>query len=683
MAQNETIDALLLENESKSKFQKSDVEENSVIEKTRVADKSPTIESGELAVTAVSGQNESNLMEIAALGTVENTNLPSDGDVLKLDDQINGDIVGEEGTTTTVQFIAVSADEHARMVTAGELPESVHGADVHMQIPGAEAQQVRLIAVDSSGVPVTEPAILQAAAEQAGIIFLVKDENSQNTQISIDQAMQLSMTKNAPVITATTAAMVLEQNEDAAVADTDGNETEDDAMETEPKRAKLKKPRLKLRVYSQKDAAGNDEIAFLADGTLPLSAEAEEIHQEPKPTDESVYEFQRKLANVEEHEQVQNDVIANMGIVEFVQDPPTGGDAEEQGVEILDPTMFKKGGKRTSDKNRDRRKIYQCRECAFYSHRHSNLIRHMKIHTDERPYKCHLCDRAFRTNTLLRNHINTHTGTKPHKCSAEGCSMAFVTSGELTRHTRYIHTHEKPFRCTLCDYASVEISKLRRHFRSHTGERPYSCDECGKAFADSFHLKRHRMSHTGEKPYECPECNQRFTQRGSVKMHIMQQHTKTAPKFKCEICQTLLGRKSDLNVHMRKQHAFQETPTQCRYCDELFHDRWSLMQHQRTHRSCGTRFKADQPLRKRRRFGDEADDEEWEMEEFSSMMLESGDGRVTVFVEEEEEQEQEIVDTVEENQLKEQRSPKAIQLTELEPVDKEGLTSTDAINVES
>ena len=48
----------------------------------------------------------------------------------------------DEGTTTTVQFIAVSATEHARMVSAGELPESVHGADVHMQIPGADAQRV-------------------------------------------------------------------------------------------------------------------------------------------------------------------------------------------------------------------------------------------------------------------------------------------------------------------------------------------------------------------------------------------------------------------------------------------------------------------------------------------------------------------------------------------------------------
>lgn len=36
--------------------------------------------------------------------------------------------------------------------------------------------------------------------------------------------------------------------------------------------------------------------------------------------------------------------------------------------------------------------------------------------------------------------------------------MAFVTSGELVRHRRYKHTHEKPFKCSLCKYASVEVS---------------------------------------------------------------------------------------------------------------------------------------------------------------------------------------------------------------------------------
>lgn len=47
-------------------------------------------------------------------------------------------------------------------------------------------------------------------------------------------------------------------------------------------------------------------------------------------------------------------------------------------------------------------------------------------------------------------------GTRPHKCT--DCDMAFVTSGELVRHRRYKHTHEKPFKCSMCDYCSVEAS---------------------------------------------------------------------------------------------------------------------------------------------------------------------------------------------------------------------------------
>jgi len=46
-------------------------------------------------------------------------------------------------------------------------------------------------------------------------------------------------------------------------------------------------------------------------------------------------------------------------------------------------------------------------------------------------------------------------------------------AGELVRHVRYRHTHEKPHKCHECDYASVELSKLKRHIRCHTGERPY------------------------------------------------------------------------------------------------------------------------------------------------------------------------------------------------------------------
>ncbi|XP_034033164.1 transcriptional repressor CTCF [Thalassophryne amazonica] len=246
--------------------------------------------------------------------------------------------------------------------------------------------------------------------------------------------------------------------------------------------------------------------------------------------------------------------------------------------------------KPTKIKKKGVKKTFQCELCCYTCPRRSNLDRHMKSHTDERPHKCHLCGRAFRTVTLLRNHLNTHTGTRPHKCS--DCDMAFVTSGELVRHRRYKHTHEKPFKCSMCDYCSVEVSKLKRHIRSHTGERPFQCSLCSYASRDTYKLKRHMRTHSGEKPYECYICHARFTQSGTMKMHILQKHTENVAKFHCPHCDTVIARKSDLGVHLRKQHSFIETGKKCRYCDAVFHERYALIQHQKSHKN-EKRFKCD------------------------------------------------------------------------------------------
>uniref|UniRef100_A0A8C4GRD9 Transcriptional repressor CTCF n=1 Tax=Dicentrarchus labrax TaxID=13489 RepID=A0A8C4GRD9_DICLA len=247
--------------------------------------------------------------------------------------------------------------------------------------------------------------------------------------------------------------------------------------------------------------------------------------------------------------------------------------------------------KPTKIKKKGVKKTFQCELCSYTCPRRSNLDRHMKSHTDERPHKCHLCGRAFRTVTLLRNHLNTHTGTRPHKCT--DCDMAFVTSGELVRHRRYKHTHEKPFKCSMCDYCSVEVSKLKRHIRSHTGERPFQCSLCSYASRDTYKLKRHMRTHSGEKPYECYICHARFTQSGTMKMHILQKHTENVAKFHCPHCDTVIARKSDLGVHLRKQHSFIEKGKKCRYCDAVFHERYALIQHQKTHKN-EKRFKCEQ-----------------------------------------------------------------------------------------
>ncbi|XP_059508863.1 transcriptional repressor CTCF-like [Stegostoma tigrinum] len=247
--------------------------------------------------------------------------------------------------------------------------------------------------------------------------------------------------------------------------------------------------------------------------------------------------------------------------------------------------------RRNKIKKKDVKKTFQCKLCSYTFTQRSNLDRHMRSHSDERPHKCHLCEKAFRTVTLLQNHINTHTGTRPHKCP--DCAMAFVTSGEVVRHRRYKHTHEKPFKCSICDYASVEVSKLKRHIRSHTGERPFPCTFCSYASRDTYKLKRHMRTHSGEKPYTCHVCQANFTQSGTMKMHIRQKHTDNVPKYHCPHCDAIIARKSDLGVHLRKQHSYTSSSMKCRYCEATFHERYALIQHQKTHRN-EKRFKCDQ-----------------------------------------------------------------------------------------
>lgn len=221
-----------------------------------------------------------------------------------------------------------------------------------------------------------------------------------------------------------------------------------------------------------------------------------------------------------------------------------------------------------------------CSYCNYVTTKRHLLSRHMKCHSEERPYRCSVCERGFKTSASLNNHVNTHTGTKPHRC--KHCASTFTTSGELVRHVRYRHTLEKPHKCSECDYASVELSKLRRHIRCHTGERPYQCPHCTYASPDTFKLKRHLRIHTGEKPYQCDICQARFTQSNSMKAHKLIHNVGDKPTFKCDFCPTTCGRKTDLRIHIQKLHT-SDTPFPCKKCHETFQDRYTYKQHCKTH----------------------------------------------------------------------------------------------------
>ncbi|XP_062987234.1 zinc finger protein ZFAT [Elgaria multicarinata webbii] len=256
-----------------------------------------------------------------------------------------------------------------------------------------------------------------------------------------------------------------------------------------------------------------------------------------------------------------------------------------------------------------REHLYYCSQCSYSSitknclkrhviQKHSNILlkcptedcdystpdkyklqAHLKVHSelDKKSYSCPVCEKSFSEDRLIKSHIKTNhpevsmntiseivgrrvqlkglIGKRAVKCPY--CNFYFMKNGsDLQRHI-WAHEGVKPFKCSLCEYATRSKSNLKAHMNRHSTEKTHLCDMCGKKFKSKGTLKSHKLLHTADgKQFKCTVCDYTAAQKPQLLRH-MEQHASFKP-FRCAHCHYSCNISGSLKRHYNRKHPSEE-----------------------------------------------------------------------------------------------------------------------------
>ncbi|XP_051249160.1 zinc finger protein 30 isoform X2 [Dicentrarchus labrax] len=236
-----------------------------------------------------------------------------------------------------------------------------------------------------------------------------------------------------------------------------------------------------------------------------------------------------------------------------------------------------------------------CDLCGKYFARKVDMERHMKSHSEDRPYNCAFCEKKFKNPYVLKRHQKEICKSRelkrpkrretqrsapqpPSEGSTDGkicpiCSRILPCSADIAKHLRS-HTEERPFICITCEKGFKYKDTLKKHqiIHGHEGIREEQsktveqilaeaeadtqncgetdkkdnnpdapadtseeapcppvkkvnkkglkvCPVCARAFDSVKTLNRHIQCHTEDRPYHCIHCKKRFKHMHGLKRH--------------------------------------------------------------------------------------------------------------------------------------------------------------------
>ena len=201
--------------------------------------------------------------------------------------------------------------------------------------------------------------------------------------------------------------------------------------------------------------------------------------------------------------------------------------------------------------------------------------------SDMKRFKCSECSYSASTTSDLRKHSRSHSGERPFKCAL--CDKSFKSSSNRNKH-EFIHSEDKKFQCDICLAKYSEKGTLNKHMRIHTGKNLFECDSCGRKFYQKGAIKAHMSIHTGEREFLCSKCSQNFRQKGELEKHLQIHEEK---QVTCSRCGVILKSSYSLKRHIRRIHSGKKIP--CEVCGKEFNRRENcnlhyLRKHKETHK---------------------------------------------------------------------------------------------------